>query len=101
MPFCPVIGEGVDATRRQSYLSGRGGDLVDDARVNGRVADDALAHLGAAGLELRLDQRDDVGAGPQQRRDDRQNLAQRDERDVDGDDVDRARADRPASGAGR
>ena len=90
MPFWPVMGDGVDATRRQSYLSGRGGDLLDHARVDGRVADDALAHLVAAGLELRLDQRDDVGAGPKHRRDDGKDVAQRDERDVDRHDVDRA-----------
>ena len=36
LPFWPVIGDGVDATRRQSYLSARGRDLVDHARVHGR-----------------------------------------------------------------
>ena len=65
--------------------------LLEHARVHRRVADDALAHFGAAGLELRLDQRDDVGARPQQRRDDGQDLPQRDERHVDGDDIDGTR----------
>ena len=101
MPFWPVIGDGVEPAARQSYLSGRRGDLVDHARVDGGVADDALAHFGAPGLELRLHQRDDVGAGPQQRRDDRQDLPQRDERDVDDHDDRPGRADPPASGAAR
>ena len=47
----------------QSYLSGRTRRFVDDPRLNGRIADDAfLADLAAAGLELRLHQRDDVPA---------------------------------------
>ena len=101
LPFWPVMGEGVEATRRQSYLSGRGRDFVEHARVDRRVADDAFAHFAAAGLELRLDQRHDVGAWLQQRRDDRQDVPQRDERHVDGDEVDRCRADRRASGGAR
>ena len=45
LPFCPVIGEGVDAAWRQSYRSGCDADLLDDARVNGRIVNHALAHL--------------------------------------------------------
>ena len=45
----------------------------------------------AARFELRFHQRDDVGARSQQRRDNRQDLAQRDERHVDRHDVDRSR----------
>ena len=45
-----------------------GHDLGDDALVDGGVADDAaLADVVAAGLELRLDERDDVAAGREQR----------------------------------
>ena len=58
--------------------------------MHGRVADDAaFADLGAARLELRFHERDDVGAGAEQRRHDRQDVAERDERDVDRDDVER------------
>ena len=47
----------------QSYLSGRACRFLDDPRLHDRVADDALlADLGAPGLELRLHERDDVGA---------------------------------------
>ena len=44
--------------------------LRDDALVHGAIAHEpAAADLVAPGLELRLDQRDDVGAGAKQRRD--------------------------------
>ena len=72
----------------QSYRSRRGGDLGDDARVDGGIGHQtALADVVAPGLELRLDQRHDVGAGREQRRHDGQDVAQRDERDVDRDDA--------------
>src|ERR1700730_11423452 len=38
---------------------GRVGDLLADAGVNRRIADDALLDTGAAGFELRLDQCDE------------------------------------------
>ena len=82
----------------QSYLSGRAGRFLDDARLHGRIANDALlADFRASGLELRLHERDDVGAVRKQRRHARKDVAQRDERHVDGDDVDRARAGRDGS----
>ena len=62
-----------------------------DPRVHGRVGHQpASLDILAAGLELRLDQGDHVAVGRQARRNDGQNLAQRDERDVDGDHVEGA-----------
>ena len=46
--------------------------------------------LGAAGLELRLDERDDAAARREERRDDGQDVPQRDERHVNRDEVERA-----------
>ena len=68
LPFWPVMGDGCGRHAAQSYLSARGGDLLDDARMDGRVADDALSHLGPPGFELRLHQRDDVRARAEHRR---------------------------------
>src|SRR2546421_6072576 len=72
----------------QSYLTGCGGHFFYDARLHLFVPDDSLANLAPAGFELRLHERDDVGVGAQQRRDDGEDLPQRDERHVDGHDVD-------------
>jgi hypothetical protein len=63
--------------------------------VDRRIADDpALADVIAPGFELRFDQHDDAAAGAQQRRHHRQDVAERDERHVDGDDLERARVSR-------
>ena len=75
----------------QSYLTRCGRHLLDDARLHRGVANHAFADLSAARLELWFDQRDDVGARPQQRRHDGQDLAQRDERHVDREEIDRRR----------
>src|SRR2546427_3884372 len=75
---------------RQSYSSGGRRHLIDDTNVDRRVSNDTLAHLGAAGFELGLDERNHVAAWPQDRRHHGQDLAERDERDVDDDEVDRA-----------
>ena len=46
----------------QSYLTGRPGDFIDHALMDGGIAHDSfLADLPAACLELGFDQRDDVG----------------------------------------
>ena len=52
--------------------------------MDGLVANDpALADFLAPRLELRLDQRDDVGPWFEQRRHDREDVPERNERDVD------------------
>ena len=57
-----------------------------------RVADDAAVGLAAAGLELRLHERDQVAALRVERRRDRaEHEAERDERDVDARERDRLR----------
>ncbi len=55
--------------------------------MHGRLAHDALLDVALAGLELRLDQRDQLGARRGQRQRRRQHVLERDEADVDGDDV--------------
>ena len=68
----PSMGDGECAARLEADHAGRGDDLGQHAGPYGLVTHDAmLADLLAAGLELRLDQRDDIGAGPQERRHDR------------------------------
>ena len=60
--------------------------------VNGGVADDAsLAHAGAPGLELRLDEGNEPGARGGERERRRQNRAEADEARVADDEVDRLR----------
>ena len=79
-----------------------GGHAFDDLGVHGGIAHQTvLAHLLAPGFELRLDERDDVGAGGQQRRQRRQYVPERDERHVDGDEIDRMRHVGPQSAIGR
>ena len=95
----PVIGDSVMPARVNPSACAAADDFVHDP-LPGRpvVADDAaLADLVAPGLELRLDQRDDVAAGREQRRHDRQDRAQRDERDVDRDDAEAAGVGRAAA----
>src|SRR3989442_7504611 len=75
---------------RQSYPSGGRRDLIDDANMDRRVSNDPLAHLGTTRFELGLDQRNHVATWPQDRWHDGQDLAERDERDVDDDEVDQA-----------
>ena len=62
---------------RQSYLSGRACRFFHDPGLHERIADDTfLAHLGAPGLELRFDERHDIGAGAQHRRYARKDVAE-------------------------
>ena len=93
--FAVALGTGdrrrFDLQAVQSYLMGAARDLVDHARVNRRIGDKAArADLRATGLELWLDERDDPTAAPQQRRHDGPQVPERDERDVDCDEVERA-----------
>ena len=73
-----VAGGAGDRRRRhadghQSYRSGRRRHIGDHALVHGRIEHQpAGAHLVAPGLELRLHERDDVGARPEHRRHHRQ-----------------------------
>src|SRR5207249_2458316 len=63
--------------------------LFQHTRVNGWVSDHALAAVSFffAGLELRFDERDDVTQGLHQCNRRWQNLAQRDERTIDDDQI--------------
>ena len=75
---------------------------LEDLAMDRRVADDAVVGPAAAGLELRLDERDDVAASrPEGRGDRAEDQRERDERDVDRGDVDRLRAGWRRSGSGR
>ena len=75
---------------RQSYSSGGRRHLIDDTDVDRRVSNDTLAHLGAAGFELGLDERNHVRPRSHDRGHRGQNVAQRDERHVDDHQIDRA-----------
>ena len=62
---------------RQSYLSGSACRFLHDPGLHEGIADDAfLAHLGASRLELRFDERHDIGAGAKHRRYARKNVAE-------------------------
>ena len=63
----------------QSYLSARGGDFREDARVNRRVPDNALLDFCAPGFELRFDERNDVRAWTKHGSHNWKDLPQRDE----------------------
>ena len=66
-------------------------DVLDDASVRTRVGHDpAGSDLIAAGFELRLDERDDTGSCREERRQDRQDVTERNERHVDRHDVEPA-----------
>src|SRR5580692_1216077 len=58
------------------------GDLLAHLGMDARVAHDAFLDLGATSLELRLDQRDQLGWRPRQRQGGRQNELERDEADI-------------------
>ena len=64
-------------------------DPFEDLAVDRRVADDAVVGAAAAGLELRLDERDDLAARAERRGDRAEDEVERDERDVDRREVDR------------
>jgi hypothetical protein len=88
--FHPGDGRLDDRHTAQSYAIGCGDDLVDDPRLHGVIAHDStLADVFTPRFELRLDEGDDVGVRPKQRRDSRKDLPQGNERHVDGDDVER------------
>ena len=76
----------------QSYLSRRACRLFDDAQLYRWIADHALlADLAAAGFELRLDEGHHVATPAQERWDTRKDVPERDERHIDGDDIDERR----------
>ena len=68
VPLLPGDGRTRDPSRRQSYRSPFGANLVQHTGANVLVADDATSCFGATRLELWLDERYDVAARPQQRR---------------------------------
>ena len=81
-----MIGDGAIAMRVSPAALGLRRHARDDRVVHRRIGHEAvLADLVASGFELRLHQRDDVGARGQERRQRRQDVAERDERDVDDD----------------
>ena len=76
LPWAPVIGDSISAEALQSYFSGRGRHVGDDARVHVGIGDEpALADVLASGLELRLDERDDLGRPRDERRQHRERCA--------------------------
>ena len=91
MPSGPRSGEAITARVPRPFSRARRDDALEDLAVDRRVADDAMVRPAAAGLELRLDQRDDVaGRCRAERGSDRpEDERKRDERDVDRGDGDR------------
>src|SRR5258708_25493318 len=67
--------------------------LMQYALMDGRILDNALASIGLcfAGLELRLDQRDDLTGRAQQCNDGRKNFAQGNEGTIDDDKINRVK----------
>ena len=61
-PRGPWIGEAMTRARAEADRLGGGHDPLEDLAVDRRVAHDAVVGPAAAGLELRLDERDDVTA---------------------------------------
>ena len=90
MPSGPVIGLGVDPQHGPALQFNPGFGLGADALVDRGIADDAaLADFLAPGLELRLDQRDQLRAGFRQLQRRFEHLGEADEARVAHDDVDR------------
>ncbi len=85
LPAGPRRGDGVSPVqRRPALLGGECFQFVQDARVNGRVEDDALAAagFGFAGLELGLHQGEDFTGTSQQCNGRRKDFLQGDERTI-------------------
>src|SRR5262245_28534486 len=91
VPLLTGDGRTCGPSRRQSYRSAFGANLVQHAGANVLVADDAAPDFGTTRLELWLDECNDVAARPQHWRDDREDQTQGDERHVDTDDIDGTR----------
>ncbi len=91
LPEPPLTGEGMEpATRQPGCAASHAVTAVKGAVTRLDVAHDAaLADALGSDLELRLDQRDEEGAGRCQLQRRAQRLAQRDEADVGGDGSDR------------
>jgi hypothetical protein len=90
VPFRTGDRRGRRGYRRQSYLTRRGGHFVNDAGLDGRIANHTFADFAASRFELRFDERNDVALRTYDWRHHRQDLSQRDEGDVNRHDVDRA-----------
>ena len=81
---------GDDRARAEAVAPGALDRSLEDLAVDRRVADDAVVGAAPAGLELRLDERDDRAAPARERRRDRaEDEVERDERHVDRREVDR------------
>src|SRR5579872_699274 len=78
---------GKDADAGAAEGGREGGDVVADFPMYDGIADNAALGMLSRGLELRLDQREQVHRGRRQRQRDRQYRFQRNEADVDDDDV--------------
>ena len=92
-PFGPGWPESTTPATRRAPAAAVVAELAQHAAVHRRVADDALRRVGAACLELRLDEHERLPAGRRQRERRRQDARRGDERDVARD---RARAGRAA-----
>ena len=84
------MGDGVDATRLNPTSAPAAATSSSTRAWMAGSRMMPFAHLRAPGLELRLDQRDDVGAGRSTGVTTGRIVPQRDERHVDGDEVDGA-----------
>src|SRR5436309_10414450 len=67
------------------------GDFLADPRLDGDIADDSLLDAAASGLELGLDQRDEIGREARKPQCRGQPQLQRDEAHVDDDEIRRLR----------
>ena len=84
MPAGPSSGDAINPVGARPRARADVGRALEDLAMHGRVAHDATLGPAAAGLELGLDERDDVAALLGEAGDDRrQHQVQRDERDVD------------------
>ena len=92
LPVAPVIGDGVIPMRTSPLASASAVTRSMTASCTaGSVTRPCLPTSSSSGLELRFDQRDDVAAGSQEQWQRGKDVTERDEGDVDRDDVDRVR----------
>ena len=87
LPSPPAIEDGNTSISRAAERGGEGRDVVADFLMHRRVADDAALGMLSRRLELRLDQRQQMHRRRRQRQRHRQHGFQRNEADIDHDDV--------------
>lgn len=87
--FCPLEMAGTFAENLQAGTSSGSFYLFDGLLLQGRIAhDSAFSHRIFLQFELRLHKNNELGSGPSGFDDSRKNLCDRNERDVDGDQID-------------